>query len=192
LSAYESEVNARSMLTGRNLEPWRAVLAVALWLDSEGVTGLWQRMETLSVAYQSERIDLEPGDLTALVIRGLCRYATHAVSAVNRETPKTITFKTKQIVEITSAISSEIEADINPEFITSRSVGRVLGKMRLKPDRTAKSKGWAISYSDLAQWAKSYGLPWPDNFEATLLPNGTNGTDGITAQPDLDREVVEI
>jgi hypothetical protein len=192
LSAYESEVNARATLTGRNLEPWRAVLAVALWLDNEGVPGLWRRLEALSMAYQNERIDLEPGDLTALVIRGLCRYAINAVSAVNGEMSKHITFKTSQIVESTRSIAEEIEADINLELITSRNVGRVLGKMRLKPNRTAKLKGWAISGSDLAQWAKSYGVPLSADLESTLLPNGINGTDGTTAQPDLEREVVEI
>ena len=61
--------NDAAQLTGRNLEPWRAILAVALWLDDHGTAGLFERLDALSVAYQTERTDLEIGDLTALVIR---------------------------------------------------------------------------------------------------------------------------
>ena len=58
----------------RNLEPWRAILAVAQWLTDCGVTDLYSRMEALSQAYQKERPDLEGADLMPLVIQGLCQY----------------------------------------------------------------------------------------------------------------------
>jgi hypothetical protein len=66
-------VNHQATLTGRNLEPWRPLLAVAKWLNDQGVTGLWKRMEALSQGYQAERQDLEPGDLTTLVIQQVLR-----------------------------------------------------------------------------------------------------------------------
>jgi hypothetical protein len=56
-------------------QPWRAIRAVALWLDDHGTVGLFERLDALKVAYQEERVYLEAGDLTALVIRALCRYA---------------------------------------------------------------------------------------------------------------------
>ena len=55
---------------------------MALWLDDNGTNGLFERLEALSVAYQAERADLEMGDLTALVIRALCRYAVSVVDDV--------------------------------------------------------------------------------------------------------------
>ena len=72
LSAYEARVNEAATLTGRNLEPWRAILAVALWIEDAGIPGLYSRMERLSTSYQKERQQLESGDTTALIIRALC------------------------------------------------------------------------------------------------------------------------
>ena len=105
LAAYEREVNDESRLAGRNLEPWRAVLAVALWLDNNGIDGLWYRMEALSVDYQSERIDLEPGNLTALVIRALVRLVFGDVGDVKDvcDVPKVIPLQTSQITETARA-----------------------------------------------------------------------------------------
>ncbi len=53
---YEFMINDRAALQGRSLEPWRAILAVALWLQDGGVSGggiagLFDRMNRLSVAY---------------------------------------------------------------------------------------------------------------------------------------------
>ena len=45
LSRYEAQVNERARLTGRALEPWRAILAVAAWLDDNGAAGLFERLE---------------------------------------------------------------------------------------------------------------------------------------------------
>ena len=43
LRAYEARVNDRAGLAGRALEPWRALLAVALWLDDQDVEGRLRR-----------------------------------------------------------------------------------------------------------------------------------------------------
>ena len=58
---------------GRILEPWRALLAVAHWLQTTGVEGLYTRMLTLAQAYQTERRELEPPDLTAWTIQATGR-----------------------------------------------------------------------------------------------------------------------
>lgn len=189
LPRYETLVNERAHLTGRNLEPWRAVLAVALWLDANGMAGLWDRIEALSIAYQEERVDLEIGDLTAIIIRAVCRYAVNAISAVSKESiQKAFTFKTSEITQAAKEVVEEIEADMDPDSVTSRRVGRVLGKMRLRAERTSKAKGWHISAADLVGWLVAYGLPIPEELEQTQVDthyvNGTNGSDGITAQPD--------
>ncbi len=144
LPAYEAQVNDRARLTGRNLEPWRALLAVALWLDALGATGLWERMEGLSMSYQNERAGLEFGDLQALVIQGLCQCAASAVcdtsdtsdvSDVETETPRVFFLKTSQVTDAIVQIAKEGELDVDPDRITSRKVGRALGKMRLEKAR---------------------------------------------------------
>jgi hypothetical protein len=187
LPRYEAQVNQRARLTGRNLEPWRAILAVALWLDDHGTTGLFDRLEALSAAYQEERVALEVDDLTALVIRALCRYAADAVCAINVETlPASFSFQTAAIAKLAKEIAEEIEADIAEESITARRVGRVLGKMRLKADRSARCKGWRMTLGDLLGRLTAYDIPIPDEFAglqaAPLSTNGTAGADGTTAQ----------
>jgi len=201
LPQYEAQANALARLTGRNLEPWRAILAVALWLDDHGTTGIFERLEALSVAYQEERVDLEVGDLTGVVIRALCRYAVTAVRAVNVETlTESFSFGTSAIAKLAKELAEEIEADIDPESITARRVGRVLGKMRLRADRTAKRKGWRITVGDILGWLTAYGIEPPEEFAnlqtAPLPINGIVGTNGTTAQlePETEpaREVFEL
>jgi hypothetical protein len=199
LPRYEAQVNERARLTGRSLEPWRAILAVAAWLDDNGTVGLFDRLEALSVAYQEERADLEIGDLTALVIRALCRYVVTDVYDVSKETPDTaFSFGTSAVTKLAKDLAEEIEADIDPESITSRRVGRVLGKMRLKTDRTTKRRGWKMSLGDLLGWLTAYGIPAPDELaDVQAIPAQANVIDDsnvITsyAAPEPERETIEI
>ena len=82
IGQYDQMVAQRARLAGRGLEPWRSILAVALWLQDNGAQGLFDRMERLSWAYQRERSQLQTADVTTLVIRGLCRCAINAISAI--------------------------------------------------------------------------------------------------------------
>jgi hypothetical protein len=164
LPAYEARVARASPLVGRDLEPWKAILAVALWLDEHGVTGLAALMEALAVAYQAERPDLESGDLTALVIRGLVRAVAAAfrASAVNREIPRALTLTTSSVTRACKELVGELELDIDPEHVSVRRVGRVLGRMRWRAERTNRAKGWTISVPELQRWTVAYGISWPD------------------------------
>ena len=112
LPAFEKLTNAAATLTGRNLEPWRAVLAVAAWLEDAGVNGIWQRMEGLSMAYQKERPELSYADLTLLAVRALekCRYAGNAVSAVNKVKSHKVIKKAK-VVDSAKELIEEEELD---------------------------------------------------------------------------------
>jgi len=186
LHEYERAVNDKARLAGRNLEPWRAILAVALWLDdhdSPGVlrratphvredgqpetceTGLWERLEALSVHYQRERSDLESGDLTVLVIQALCYCAisaTSATSATSPETPSEFVFTTDQIVFFARAIAKRDDRD--PASISHWHVGRLLGQLRLQRAPRPGGKGgrrWRVTRADLQRWTAAYGLPLP-------------------------------
>jgi hypothetical protein len=183
---YERAVNEKARLTGRNLEPWRAILAVALWLDHHdphGIlqrtttyvrddgqeetrqTGLWERLEALSVHYQRERSDLESGNLTVLVIRALwyCAIsAIRAISAIDKETPSEFIFTTDQVVLFAMAITKQDDGD--PHTITNRIVSRLLGQMRLQKAPRPGGKGsrrWRVTLADLQRWTAAYGLPLP-------------------------------
>jgi hypothetical protein len=107
LPAYEARVGEGSQLVGRDLEPWRAILAAALWLDDQGVTGLAVLMEGLAVGYQAERPELETGDLTALVVRALLRCAAASDTSdagdacdTKKEICRELMFTTSQVTRV--------------------------------------------------------------------------------------------
>lgn len=166
LPAYEALVNERASLSGRNLEPWRAVLAVAAWLDERGVEGLWRRMEGLSVSYQAERQEFESGDLTVLVVRALCRCAQldpadpEDINGLERRAVEWV-LKTAQITDAARALAEELELDMEAEHITARRVGRTLGKMRLRQAKRVSArdtKGWRLGAEELKGWLVTLGL----------------------------------
>lgn len=169
LPGYETWVNDNARLTGRNLEPWRAALAMAKWLEDQGATGLWERLEKLAVDYQRERPNLEMSDLTGLVIRAmgiligqqLEAGEVGRVSGVNGVSGVKGAYQlsTKSITDAARKIVEDEEMDIDPEHVTSRRVGRALGKMRIaKADQSGgKQRGWAITLGELERWCVSYG-----------------------------------
>lgn len=165
LSRYEARVNDHAYLSGRTLEPWRAILATALWLDDNGATGLFKRMNALSLTYQKERPDFESSDLTRLVISALCRCTGTSVSSVlsmasikKGEGAKCWTLKTKDITEAAKAVVVEDELDIDPERVTSRRLGRVLGRLRLGKDPDTSKRAWLVKETDLARLHLSFGF----------------------------------
>ncbi len=90
---------------------------------------------------------------------------------------------TEQIVLIARAVAKREDGD--PDRITDRRVGRVLGRMRLqKPPRPGGkgSRRWRVTPGDLQRWTAAYGLILPPIPAAS----GTNGADdtGGTARND--------
>jgi hypothetical protein len=211
MPAYDAQVGQTATLLGRNLEPWRAILAVAHWLTDCGVPALYDRIEALSQAYQDERPDLEPPDLTAWVIKALCHYATTATSATmpgGSQQGKIWEFPTKEIKQSLGIILQDEETGIDASTVSTDRIGRILGKLRLKkkPRKTANDpRQWQLPQEDLRRWLISYGMPLPQALfpqqppapapgmpvnatsnvttPQTPPPSGTSGTSGIVAQP---------
>jgi hypothetical protein len=126
--------------------------------------GLWERLEGLSVRYQTERSGLETDDLTVLVIRTLCIWTTHKITqAIRRgDNPSTFVVTTDEVVKFARAIAERDEGD--PTTITHRQIGRALGRMRLAPIPRPGGQGsrrWKFTLDDLARWNTAYGLPLP-------------------------------
>ncbi len=165
LSSYEEMVNEKSSLKGRDLEPFRPSLAVALWLDENGVNGLWERMNNLSHEYQKEKGEFETDDVTALIIRSLMRCVEREVVKLG-DVSEGQKGGTKHFIP-TYVIEAEVgclvdddEMDINGDDITSRKIGRKLSQMRFKKHReggTGRS-GYKVSRDEVMQSARSLGL----------------------------------
>ena len=189
LNSYEKLVNEHARLKGRNLEPWKAILAVAYWLDANGKSGIWERMEALSWKYHmEEQSNLQTGDLTYLVIRALVECAISAIKA-NSAVKSEWFFPTSQITKIVNKISQDEEVDT--DRINSKIVGRCISTLRFKPHRPDGSgpRGWIVQRNELESTCSSYGIKFPDKLRATFsevdssasshVCNGTNGIDGI-------------
>jgi hypothetical protein len=204
LHDFEIFVGQNARLRGRNLQPWKAILSIAAWLDqldqqhrlqrpctlhNQGqgqvvIGGIWQRLEEMSWRYQQEEsTDQQSGDLVLLVIQGLSKLAADKSDIIDdRDIPKTWTFTTTQISETTRMLAEQTEADIDTEKITSRTVGRLLGKLRLHKAREA-GKGtrmWQVTTADLKRWSAVYSIPLLSDL--TQENNVTHVTNDRTSQ----------
>jgi hypothetical protein len=160
------------------LQPWRALLAVAAWLDSEGVPGLWQRMEALSVSYQNERPDLETSDLTLLVIRALLEFATSAnlanfANLANLRLDAAFwDFTSAQIAERAGELIKVGESWIDPEDKHfSKRVGMLLHKLRIDKPTRPTGRGpriWRVSLGNLKRLAVAYAMPMPEALQSMI------------------------
>ena len=166
---------------GRNLEPWRPILAVAQWLQANGVEGLSGRMEQLSQDYQSERPDLEYGDLTTVIIKALLKLVANVANVTNvanvpgRVPP--VKFTTASLADTVLEIARDDEIDIGvaPDADEKdykkqvsaliKRIGHALHKMRLrkpKRDRGETERTWQVTHGDVRGWALAYGIPSAD------------------------------
>ncbi len=204
LHGYENQVAQSSRLRGRSLQPWKAILSVAAWLDDvdqnhsllrsfiQGkdqvvISGLWRRLEEMSWRYQQEETsDLQSSDLTLLALQAMCKLAADKsdIKDISDDAISTWTFSTSQISEAAQTVAENTDADVDKESITSRKVGRLLGKLRLRKTREAGkgTRQWQITLSELERWARVYGIHLPVEFIRET--NVTDVTNGLTSQED--------
>lgn len=192
LSEYESRVNESAGLSGRDLEPWRPVLAVASWLEDAGVSGLYGRMERLSMRYQSDRQQLESCDLASLVIRALCKCLNCDVVTLSDHCDvaegdwhQKVFVLTADIESAARSIAEAEDLDIDTVFdIDRKTVGRTMRKLRFEHANEGGThrKGWKVSRAEVARFVKSFGLEQAKEHTgsdtASPLLNVTTVTDG--------------
>jgi hypothetical protein len=204
LPAYEAQVNAQARLVGRNLEPWRAILAVALWLQDNGVEGVFERMEALSMAYQEERPDLEAADITVVVLKALLRlWQDHCANDANcancANDADRLVVTSRTISETALEIVKEEESDLNESDVTAQKIGYVLHKRRIKRLKRERNRGahhWEVTQGALDAWARAYGFRGVLNDvsvdDAELHPAedvGAVGASGAVGANEEEREV---
>ena len=182
MPAHVAAVNADAPLTGRNLEPWKGILAVAHWLEAEGEAGLYQRMCELAVSYQTERVDLETPDLTRLVVRALVDVVTSVTSA---KWGVPITIETSQLVERVnaSAVEEDLADEDGPEYASAKRIGKVLTALRIRQSRTGKKRQREVTLSEIANLAQSYGVTFAVTSDPPTLHSSQTSQTSQTSQP---------
>jgi hypothetical protein len=159
LPAFDAEAAARSRLVGRALQPWRAVLAVGLWLEQHGVEGLYERMEALALSYQGERPELEADDLTTVVVKVLMyQYQQYARRSLLPGPLEAVSLQMGEILPLVMALTRT-----NGETgrgLTPQRIGFVLNKLRVGRGRVNGKEGrvWVVTREEVARWARSYGV----------------------------------
>jgi hypothetical protein len=153
LREFDARAAAASGMLGRELEPWRAILAVALWLEERhSSAGLFDRMKALVTRYRSERCDLEASDPVRIAIRALRKMA--------EGTSWRGEFAPKELASAMNALAVEEElAEADKPFTTARRVGWLLKRLRFRRgDRNENAKRWTIDAEGLDSLASAYGL----------------------------------
>ena len=184
MPAHDDAVGGDAPLLGRNLEPWRALLAVAHWLDSVGEAGLYQRMVNLAKSYQTERAELETIDLTKLVIRAMIELLAPGAPAAPLAP---VVLGASEIADkVNSVAKDEDMASVNA---TPQSVGKVLSALRLErvPKTSGGSRKRKTNVVQLDSIARSYGFPPIITNNGTLPEEpGRLGQVGQVGRPDDD------
>ena len=203
LSDWDKWVGKNAKLIGRNLQPWRPVLAVARWMEKCGVEGLYSRMEKLALDYQKERPDLEIADTTRVVFQAVCSCANSAIKA-NSAISKLSQFIVK-VVDVTAAAAKIIEEedlDLEARYLDKRRVGRILAKLRFPEAPRPGGKGSRqriINLKDLETLAGSYNVVFHlasadtvNTLEEPPSSNGTDGTDGTNGTEEEEEEILQM
>jgi hypothetical protein len=155
MAEYDRYAANEAQLSGRNLDPWRPILAVAAWLeDLRAVEGIYDRMEKLSRDYQMERGDIEESDRTRVLFRALLDLSTGWGDGPQKVQPKVIAEAMNKIAQ------DEDLAEPDKLFTTPRKVGWLLKRQRFRrpKDRSEDGKVWEMSRAEIVLAAKAYGV----------------------------------
>jgi hypothetical protein len=169
LPAHDRTAAELAALVGRNLDPWRPILAVAHWLqERHGVEGLLDRMEALSVDYQrNERGEYEDNDRTRVLFRvllGLC---------VGKQPPETVTMSPGDVAtSMNNLASAENLAEEGKAFTSARKVGYLLKRQRFRrpAERSNRGKQWEATVKEIEDACRAYGIETPARDEGETVP----------------------
>ncbi len=154
-------VPERVNVTGRDLEPWRGVLAVALWLEEcHQAEGLFGVITGLMRTYIRERSDIVEDPCTVVLVKALCRIRHIGENRNKTGKEDVLVFMPGNVADIMCNIA--IAEDIPYEgdhYVSVQRVGVMLKQQRFKRGvRSATGRCWMASVNRLEQLAKAYGV----------------------------------
>jgi hypothetical protein len=160
------ELTADPLLVGREFDPWRPVLAVALLLEgASGPAGLESRLRDLMHAHQRERVEQPVQDETLEVVRGLVQAFESLFDQRARNRLGSSAYHSYlSIPTVLIAQAIAVVADLPPASLDRAftvRLGTLLARLRLKPARMpgTGARGWRVSCARVVDIARSYGIP---------------------------------
>lgn len=168
---YNREVADLTSLTGRNLEPWRAVLAIALILQKEdGVTGLFERMKDLSENYQSNRSEIEEASPEFILVAAMLRLLNRAKSARIVVSPSELADEANQFAK------EENLEYTGKTFTNAMKVGRLCKNLGIPyAPRRAGGKRLDVKRAVVDTLIATYGFNFPEE-NATCAGSASSAT----------------
>ena len=152
------EVPSRISLYGRDLEPWRGLLGVALLLDERcGVAGLFERMCALAMAYHDERVEDDDNVDERILVEGLRMLFPAGAKAVD--------IAPARLADAMNRIANHEEIAFDGDSYTNCwKVGRQLDSLRVgRKKRTAAGKLRQVTRAEVDLLARRYGIaPKPE------------------------------
>ena len=156
-----AEFDHETASTGREFEPWRAIMAVARLFENHGVEGLEGRMRELMEKFRTERPDIMGEDRTVIVIRALINHADiKDISDVSDIGNQEVAISASEVAEIVKN-TAQVDETLDVAWATARSVGRMLSRLRLRRDRESnknRDRKWKISKKNLIGLGRAYGI----------------------------------
>jgi len=158
LRFFDGWIGEHAELTGRDLEPWRAILAVAVWLEEDhGCQGLYYRMRDLANNYQGERANLGENELVRILILALVEIVAKG--------PDLCLFTPKELANEMNRLATEEgitwknKEGKEQDYTNSKSVGRLLARLRFtQATRTSRAKRRMVTRVEIEALARSYGV----------------------------------
>jgi hypothetical protein len=156
LPSHDREAAEKAEMAGRNLDPWRSILGVAHWLQTQhNAAGLFDRMLTLATDYQSqERAEYEDSDRVRVLFRALLKLAEA------KEQSETVEIQPRTVAELMLEIAkAEDLAEPDKPFTSARKVGYLLKRQRFRRgDRSARGKTWEATRKEIEDACRAYSI----------------------------------
>jgi hypothetical protein len=153
------QVSEMALSFGRAFEPWKGVLGVAHWLESEGMTGIFQRMVDLFRAYQKEMTLADIPDLPKLVVASLIELVENLRQAKGSNPVESFTFTVSQLHKYLDVVAEREDLkDGTSEVVGTRLLGRILNSLRIKSERTPRARQRICHIAEVEHLARVYGL----------------------------------
>jgi len=165
MQEYYRRVPEKVKISGRDLEPWRGVLAVALWLEeSQGATGLFAIIAGLMNSYIRERSDIVEDPCAVVLVKALCRIRHIGENQNKTLKEDMLTFIPHQVKEIMCSIAAEEDIPYEGDcYVSAQKVGCMLKQQRFTRRRTQiGGRIWTASVTRLEQLARAYGVTVTD------------------------------
>jgi hypothetical protein len=191
-------MSKETSIVGRDWERWRALVAVGRLFERHGVDGLEGDVRAVMAAYHEEKGEIEGMSRVVLVIQALMRVANlkpvdvWTLEDVSDVSPDRCHVTASQVVEALKTILAEDDTrDDEPGdaqwYHSTRSVGRILSKLRLKEDRdksTKRERHRITSAQEILQLALAHHIV---HLSGETSGNGQTSEDDEAETPSLIR-----